>query len=251
MGFLLYLVFGIILFMIMEKIKEKDLELYLVTLFPLIYISLFSSLFNEYKNFSFIIVLIYIIIYAFKYFSTADILKTKTVKEERISIFFEVILSFLFSLVYIRNVVTIFPSANEFRSLFLIIVIIFFLRLLKHFKLDELKLFNLKINKKSYEELILTSFIKKKFKLNYKFKTKEEETLYISLLLELDRKTPYFERIKNEFLKEEDEILYKEFKRKTKTVKRFTENQVKEIILQMGFDLENILKIYKTILKNL
>ena len=179
----LEILLSILLFIIMQVIK-KNKEETLRYLLPNIYIIIVASISNELKNYTFIIIILYLL---FDIINEFIISNKETLIDER-TYYKDTLLTFLLSIIvynfYLLKVDNAFVDMNQFKNFIWVLIILYFYQILKKNKTLEIK------NKKNnydvrFREYVILNYAKFKSKYNYLIKTKNKdiENLLYSIMI--------------------------------------------------------------------
>ena len=192
----------LLLFIIMEVIKKKTKEDSLIYLFPNIYIIIIASIFTSLKNYTLIILILYLLL---------DIINTYVLsqKESLIedSIYFKnILITFIIGLViynfYLLPVDNAFFNINEFKNFIWVLVILYLYQLFKNSNVKDKKIIKNNYDK-HFQEYVILNYAKFKNKYSYLIKVKNkdiENVLYSMLIYEKllnSGLNKYLKRIKN------------------------------------------------------
>ena len=193
---------ALLLFIIMEVIKNKTKEDSLIYLFPNIYIILVASIFTSLKNYTLIILILYLLL---------DIINTYvlTQKESLIedSIYFKnILITFIIGLIiynfYLLPVDNAFFNINEFKNFIWMLVILYLYQLFKNSNIKDKKIIKNNYDK-HFKEYVILNYAKFKNKYSYLIKVKNkdiENVLYSMLIYESlvnSGLNKYLKRIRN------------------------------------------------------
>ena len=140
MTFIYEILLALLLFIMMEVIKKKTKEDSLIYLFPNIYIILVASIFTSLKNYTLIILILYLLL---------DIINTYVLsqKESLIedSIYFKnILITFIIGLIiynfYLLPVDNAFFNINEFKNFIWVLVILYLYQLFKNSNIKDKKI---------------------------------------------------------------------------------------------------------------
>ena len=193
---------ALLLFIIMEVIKNKTKEDSLIYLFPNIYIILVASIFTSLKNYTLIILILYLLL---------DIINTYvlTQKESLIedSIYFKnILITFIIGLIiynfYLLPVDNAFFNINDFKNFIWVLVILYLYQLFKNSNIKDKKIIKNNYDK-HFKEYVILNYAKFKNKYSYLIKVKNkdiENVLYSMLIYESlvnSGLNKYLKRIRN------------------------------------------------------
>ena len=193
---------ALLLFIIMEVIKNKTKEDSLIYLFPNIYIILVASIFTSLKNYTLIILILYLLL---------DIINTYVLsqKESLIedSIYFKnILITFIIGLIiynfYLLPVDNAFFNINEFKNFIWVLVILYLYQLFKNSNMKDKKIIKNNYDK-HFKEYVILNYAKFKNKYSYLIKVKNkdiENVLYSMLIYESlvnSGLNKYLKRIRN------------------------------------------------------
>ena len=193
---------ALLLFIMMEVIKNKTKEDSLIYLFPNIYLILVASVFTSLKNYTLIILILYLLL---------DIINTYVLsqKESLIedSIYFKnILITFIIGLIiynfYLLPVDNAFFNINEFKNFIWVLVILYLYQLFKNSNMKDKKI--IKDNHdKHFQEYVILNYAKFKNKYSYLIKVKNkdiENVLYSMIIYESlvnSGLSKYLKRIRN------------------------------------------------------
>ena len=193
---------ALLLFIIMEVIKNKTKEDSLIYLFPNIYIILVASIFTSLKNYTLIILILYLLL---------DIINTYVLsqKESLIedSIYFKnILITFIIGLIiynfYLLPVDNAFFNINDFKNFIWVLVILYLYQLFKNSNMKDKKIIKNNYDK-HFKEYVILNYAKFKNKYSYLIKVKNkdiENVLYSMLIYESlvnSGLNKYLKRIRN------------------------------------------------------
>lgn len=193
---------ALLLFIMMEVIKNKTKEDSLIYLFPNIYIILVASIFTSLKNYTLIILILYLLL---------DIINTYVLsqKESLIedSIYFKnILITFIIGLIiynfYLLPVDNAFFNINEFKNFIWVLVILYLYQLFKNSNMKDKKIIKDNYDK-HFKEYVILNYAKFKNKYSYLIKVKNkdiENVLYSMLIYESlvnSGLNKYLKRIRN------------------------------------------------------
>ena len=193
---------ALLLFIMMEVIKNKTKEDSLIYLFPNIYIILVASIFTSLKNYTLIILILYLLL---------DIINTYVLsqKESLIedSIYFKnILITFIIGLIiynfYLLPVDNAFFNINEFKNFIWILVILYLYQLFKNSNIKDKKIIKNNYDK-HFKEYVILNYAKFKNRYSYLIKVKNkdiENVLYSMLIYESlvnSGLNKYLKRIRN------------------------------------------------------
>ena len=175
---------ALLLFIMMEVIKKKTKEDSLIYLFPNIYIILVASIFNSLKNYTLIILILYLLL---------DIINTYVLsqKESLIedSIYFKnILITFIIGLIiynfYLLPVDNAFFNINEFKNFIWVLVILYLYQLFKNSNIKDKKIIKNNYDK-HFKEYVILNYAKFKNRYSYliKVKNKDIENVLYSMLI--------------------------------------------------------------------
>lgn len=193
---------ALLLFIMMEVIKNKTKEDSLIYLFPNIYLILVASVFTSLKNYTLIILILYLLL---------DIINTYVLsqKESLIedSIYFKnILITFIIGLIiynfYLLPVDNAFFNINEFKNFIWVLVILYLYQLFKNSNIKDKKIIKNNYDK-HFKEYVILNYAKFKNKYSYLIKVKNkdiENVLYSMLIYESlvnSGLNKYLKRIRN------------------------------------------------------
>ena len=193
---------ALLLFIVMEVIKNKTKEDSLIYLFPNIYLILVASIFTSLKNYTLIILILYLLL---------DIINTYVLsqKESLIedSIYFKnILITFIIGLIiynfYLLPVDNAFFNINEFKNFIWVVVILYLYQLFKNSNIKDKKIIKNNYDK-HFKEYVILNYAKFKNRYSYLIKVKNkdiENVLYSMLIYESlvnSGLSKYFKRIRN------------------------------------------------------
>ena len=193
---------ALLLFIMMEVIKNKTKEDSLIYLFPNIYIILVASIFTSLKNYTLIILILYLLL---------DIINTYVLsqKESLIedSIYFKnILITFIIGLIiynfYLLPVDNAFFNINEFKNFIWVLVILYLYQLFKNSNIKDKKIIKNNYDK-HFKEYVILNYAKFKNRYSYLIKVKNkdiENVLYSMLIYESlvnSGLNKYLKRIRN------------------------------------------------------
>ena len=193
---------ALLLFIMMEVIKNKTKEDSLIYLFPNIYIILVASIFTSLKNYTLIILILYLLL---------DIINTYVLsqKESLIedSIYFKnILITFIIGLIiynfYLLPVDNAFFNINEFKNFIWVLVILYLYQLFKNSNMKDKKIIKNNYDK-HFKEYVILNYAKFKNRYSYLIKVKNkdiENVLYSMLIYESlvnSGLNKYLKRIRN------------------------------------------------------
>ena len=202
MTFIYEILLALLLFIVMEVIKKKTKEDSLIYLFPNIYIILVASIFTSLKNYTLIILILYLLL---------DIINTYVLsqKESLIedSIYFKnILITFIIGLIiynfYLLPVDNAFFNINEFKNFIWMLVILYLYQLFKNSNIKDKKIIKNNYDK-HFKEYVILNYAKFKNRYSYLIKVKNkdiENVLYSMLIYESlvnSGLSKYFKRIRN------------------------------------------------------
>ena len=175
---------ALLLFILVEVIKKKTKEDSLIYLFPNIYIILVASIFTSLKNYTLIILILYLLL---------DIINTYVLsqKESLIedSIYFKnILITFIIGLIiynfYLLPVDNAFFNINEFKNFIWVLVILYLYQLFKNSNIKDKKIIKNNYDK-HFKEYVILNYAKFKNKYSYliKVKNKDIENVLYSMLI--------------------------------------------------------------------
>lgn len=200
--FIYEILLTLLLFIVMGVIKKKTKEDSLIYLFPNIYIILVASIFTSLKNYTLIILILYLLL---------DIINTYVLsqKESLIedSIYFKnILITFIIGLIiynfYLLPVDNAFFNINEFKNFIWILVILYLYQLFKNSNMKDKKIIKNNYDK-HFKEYVILNYAKFKNRYSYLIKVKNkdiENVLYSMLIYESlvnSGLSKYFKRIRN------------------------------------------------------
>lgn len=193
---------ALLLFIMMEVIKKKTKEDSLIYLFPNIYIILVASIFTSLKNYTLIILILYLLL---------DIINTYVLsqKESLIedSIYFKnILITFIIGLIiynfYLLPVDNAFFNINDFKNFIWVLVILYLYQLFKNSNIKDKKIIKNNYDK-YFQEYVILNYAKFKNRYSYLIKVKNkdiENVLYSMLIYESlvnSGLSKYLKRIRN------------------------------------------------------
>lgn len=202
MTFIYEILLALLLFIMMEVIKNKTKEDSLIYLFPNIYIILVASIFTSLKNYTLIILILYLLL---------DIINTYVLsqKESLIedSIYFKnILITFIIGLIiynfYLLPVDNAFFNINEFKNFIWVLVILYLYQLFKNSNIKDKKIIKNNYDK-HFQEYVILNYAKFKNRYSYLIKVKNkdiENVLYSMLIYESlvnSGLSKYLKRIRN------------------------------------------------------
>ena len=202
MTFIYEILLALLLFIMMEVIKNKTKEDSLIYLFPNIYIILVASIFTSLKNYTLIILILYLLL---------DIINTYVLsqKESLIedSIYFKnILITFIIGLIiynfYLLPVDNAFFNINEFKNFIWVLVILYLYQLFKNSNIKDKKIIKNNYDK-YFQEYVILNYAKFKNRYSYLIKVKNkdiENVLYSMLIYESlvnSGLSKYLKRIRN------------------------------------------------------
>ena len=200
--FIYEILLALLLFIMMEVIKKKTKEDSLIYLFPNIYIILVASIFTSLKNYTLIILILYLLL---------DIINTYVLsqKESLIedSIYFKnILITFIIGLIiynfYLLPVDNAFFNINEFKNFIWVLVILYLYQLFKNSNIKDKKIIKNNYDK-YFQEYVILNYAKFKNRYSYLIKVKNkdiENVLYSMLIYESlvnSGLSKYLKRIRN------------------------------------------------------
>ena len=200
--FIYEILLTLLLFIVMGVIKKKTKEDSLIYLFPNIYIILVASILTSLKNYTLIILILYLLL---------DIINTYVLsqKESLIedSIYFKnILITFIIGLIiynfYLLPVDNAFFNINEFKNFIWVLVILYLYQLFKNSNMKDKKIIKNNYDK-HFKEYVILNYAKFKNRYSYLIKVKNkdiENVLYSMLIYESlvnSGLSKYFKRIRN------------------------------------------------------
>ena len=200
--FIYEILLTLLLFIVMGVIKKKTKEDSLIYLFPNIYIILVASIFTSLKNYTLIILILYLLL---------DIINTYVLsqKESLIedSIYFKnILITFIIGLIiynfYLLPVDNAFFNINDFKNFIWVLVILYLYQLFKNSNMKDKKIIKNNYDK-HFKEYVILNYAKFKNKYSYLIKVKNkdiENVLYSMLIYESlvnSGLNKYLKRIRN------------------------------------------------------
>lgn len=177
---------AIILFIIMQLVKNKAKEETLIYLLPNIYLIIVASIFKELKNYTFIIIILYLL---FDIINEYIISNKETLIDEK-NYYKDTLLTFMISIIvynfYLLKVEDAFIDMNQFKNFIWVLIILYIYQILKKSKKT-----NPKKEKNDYDvrfrEYVILNYAKFKNKYSYLIKNKNktiENVLYSFIIYE-------------------------------------------------------------------
>ena len=193
---------ALLLFIMMEVIKNKNKEDSLIYLFPNIYIILVASIFTSLKNYTLIILILYLL---FDIINTYVLSQKESLIED--SIYFKnILITFIIGLIiynfYLLPVDNAFFNINEFKNFIWILVILYLYQLFKNSNIKDKKIIKNNYDK-HFKEYVILNYAKFKNRYSYLIKVKNkdiENVLYSMLIYESlvnSGLNKYLKRIRN------------------------------------------------------
>ena len=193
---------ALLLFIMMEVIKNKTKEDSLIYLFPNIYIILVASIFTSLKNYTLIILILYLL---FDIINTYVLSQKESLIED--SIYFKnILITFIIGLIiynfYLLPVDNAFFNINEFKNFIWILVILYLYQLFKNSNIKDKKIIKNNYDK-HFKEYVILNYAKLKNRYSYLIKVKNkdiENVLYSMLIYESlvnSGLNKYLKRIRN------------------------------------------------------
>lgn len=193
---------ALLLFIMMEVIKNKTKEDSLIYLFPNIYIILVASIFTSLKNYTLIILILYLL---FDIINTYVLSQKESLIED--SIYFKnILITFIIGLIiynfYLLPVDNAFFNINEFKNFIWVLVILYLYQLFKNSNMKDKKIIKDNYDK-HFKEYVILNYAKFKNKYSYLIKVKNkdiENVLYSMLIYESlvnSGLNKYLKRIRN------------------------------------------------------
>ena len=164
---------AIILFIIMQLVKNKAKEKTLIYLLPNIYLIIVASIFKELKNYTFIIIILYLL---FDIINEYIISNKETLIDEK-NYYKDTLLTFMISIIvynfYLLKVEDAFIDMNQFKNFIWVLIILYIYQILKKSKKT-----NPKKEKNDYDvrfrEYVILNYAKFKNKYSYLIKNKKD-----------------------------------------------------------------------------
>ena len=193
---------ALLLFIMMEVIKNKTKEDSLIYLFPNIYLILVASVFTSLKNYTLIILILYLL---FDIINTYVLSQKESLIED--SIYFKnILITFIIGLIiynfYLLPVDNAFFNINEFKNFIWILVILYLYQLFKNSNIKDKKIIKNNYDK-HFKEYVILNYAKFKNRYSYLIKVKNkdiENVLYSMLIYESlvnSGLNKYLKRIRN------------------------------------------------------
>ncbi len=193
---------ALLLFIMMEVIKNKTKEDSLIYLFPNIYLILVASVFTSLKNYTLIILILYLL---FDIINTYVLSQKESLIED--SIYFKnILITFIIGLIiynfYLLPVDNAFFNINEFKNFIWVLVILYLYQLFKNSNIKDKKIIKNNYDK-HFKEYVILNYAKFKNKYSYLIKVKNkdiENVLYSMLIYESlvnSGLNKYLKRIRN------------------------------------------------------
>ena len=175
---------ALLLFIMMEVIKNKTKEDSLIYLFPNIYLILVASVFTSLKNYTLIILILYLL---FDIINTYVLSQKESLIED--SIYFKnILITFIIGLIiynfYLLPVDNAFFNINEFKNFIWVLVILYLYQLFKNSNMKDKKIIKNNYDK-HFKEYVILNYAKFKNKYSYliKVKNKDIENVLYSMLI--------------------------------------------------------------------
>ena len=175
---------ALLLFIMMEVIKNKTKEDSLIYLFPNIYIILVASIFTSLKNYTLIILILYLL---FDIINTYVLSQKESLIED--SIYFKnILITFIIGLIiynfYLLPVDNAFFNINEFKNFIWVLVILYLYQLFKNSNIKDKKIIKNNYDK-HFQEYVILNYAKFKNRYSYliKVKNKDIENVLYSMLI--------------------------------------------------------------------
>lgn len=175
---------ALLLFIMMEVIKNKTKEDSLIYLFPNIYLILVASVFTSLKNYTLIILILYLL---FDIINTYVLSQKESLIED--SIYFKnILITFIIGLIiynfYLLPVDNAFFNINEFKNFIWVLVILYLYQLFKNSNIKDKKIIKNNYDK-HFKEYVILNYAKFKNKYSYliKIKNKDIENVLYSMLI--------------------------------------------------------------------
>lgn len=193
---------ALLLFILVEVIKNKTKEDSLIYLFPNIYLILVASVFTSLKNYTLIILILYLL---FDIINTYVLSQKESLIED--SIYFKnILITFIIGLIiynfYLLPVDNAFFNINEFKNFIWVLVILYLYQLFKNSNMKDKKIIKNNYDK-HFKEYVILNYAKFKNKYSYLIKVKNkdiENVLYSMLIYESlvnSGLNKYLKRIRN------------------------------------------------------
>ncbi len=193
---------ALLLFIMMEVIKNKTKEDSLIYLFPNIYLILVASVFTSLKNYTLIILILYLL---FDIINTYVLSQKESLIED--SIYFKnILITFIIGLIiynfYLLPVDNAFFNINEFKNFIWVLVILYLYQLFKNSNIKDKKIIKNNYDK-HFKEYVILNYAKFKNRYSYLIKVKNkdiENVLYSMLIYESlvnSGLNKYLKRIRN------------------------------------------------------
>lgn len=193
---------ALLLFILVEVIKNKTKEDSLIYLFPNIYIILVASIFTSLKNYTLIILILYLL---FDIINTYVLSQKESLIED--SIYFKnILITFIIGLIiynfYLLPVDNAFFNINEFKNFIWVLVILYLYQLFKNSNIKDKKIIKNNYDK-HFQEYVILNYAKLKNRYSYLIKVKNkdiENVLYSMLIYESlvnSGLSKYLKRIRN------------------------------------------------------
>lgn len=175
---------ALLLFIMMEVIKNKTKEDSLIYLFPNIYLILVASVFTSLKNYTLIILILYLL---FDIINTYVLSQKESLIED--SIYFKnILITFIIGLIiynfYLLPVDNAFFNINEFKNFIWVLVILYLYQLFKNSNIKDKKIIKNNYDK-HFKEYVILNYAKFKNRYSYliKVKNKDIENVLYSMLI--------------------------------------------------------------------
>ena len=175
---------ALLLFIMMEVIKNKTKEDSLIYLFPNIYLILVASVFTSLKNYTLIILILYLL---FDIINTYVLSQKESLIED--SIYFKnILITFIIGLIiynfYLLPVDNAFFNINEFKNFIWVLVILYLYQLFKNSNIKDKKIIKNNYDK-YFQEYVILNYAKFKNRYSYliKVKNKDIENVLYSMLI--------------------------------------------------------------------
>lgn len=178
--FLLEILLAFVLFFIMLFLKKKKEET-IIILIPNIYMIIVASCFNFLKNYTFLIIVFYLLIDILNIFLIS---KKETLVNDEIY-FKDIFLIFIISLIihnfYLLKVENPFININEFKNFIWALIIIYLYNILKKDQIKDRKMASDSYDKR-YEEYVVLNYARFKNKYGYLIKNKNKNKNVLNVL---------------------------------------------------------------------
>ncbi len=266
--FLLEILLAFVLFFIMLFLKKKKEET-IIILIPNIYMIIVASCFNFLKNYTFLIIVFYLLIDILNIFLIS---KKETLVNDEIY-FKDIFLIFIISLIihnfYLLKVENPFININEFKNFIWALIIIYLYNILKKDQIKDRKMASDSYDKR-YEEYVVLNYARFKNKYGYLIKNKNKNVLnvlysfmifenyyhsdYKRLLVKLTNKftnsnvSGLMQVESNHFLTDEESIIIVKDKLvlKYNKIKKLADDKIVDLLIKEKYqNLEDIKKIKK------